>query len=97
MRSPDALPNRLLVAIGGNATHPDGIRGTVQEQNDLAAKTGKSLLPLMKRGSELVDHAWQRAGRRQDLDAAERGAGPHAADDARYLRRAQPGRHRAIS
>lgn len=54
MRSPDALPNRLLVAIGGNATHPDGIRGTVKEQNDLAAKTGKSLLPLMKRGGELI-------------------------------------------
>lgn len=54
MRSEDALPNRLLVAIGGNATHPDGIRGTVKEQNDLAAKTGKSLLPLMKRGGELI-------------------------------------------
>jgi carbamate kinase len=53
IRAEDALPNRLLVAIGGNATHPDGIRGTVKEQNDLAAKTGKALLPLMKRDGEL--------------------------------------------
>jgi carbamate kinase len=28
----DALPSRLLVAIGGNATHPENIRGTSDEQ-----------------------------------------------------------------
>jgi len=54
MRSEDALPKRLLVAIGGNATHPDGIRGTVEEQNELAAQTGTALLPLMKRAGELI-------------------------------------------
>jgi carbamate kinase len=54
MRSDSELPRRLLVAIGGNATHPDGIRGTVEEQNALAAQTGKALLPLMQRDSELI-------------------------------------------
>jgi carbamate kinase len=54
MRSDSDLPRRLLVAIGGNATHPDGIRGTVEEQNALAAQTGKALLPLMQRDGELI-------------------------------------------
>jgi carbamate kinase len=54
MRSDSELPRRLLVAIGGNATHPDGIRGTVEEQNALAAQTGKALLPLMQRDGELI-------------------------------------------
>jgi carbamate kinase len=50
----DAFPQRLLVAIGGNATHPEGIRGTAYEQAQLAAETGRSLLPLMELGSELI-------------------------------------------
>src|SRR5450830_1067704 len=54
MRSNGDLPERLLVAIGGNAIHPEGIRGTVEEQNALAAKTGMALLPLMQRGGELI-------------------------------------------
>lgn len=54
MRSDSELPHRLLVAIGGNATHPDGIRGTVEEQNALAAQTAKALLPLMQRDGELI-------------------------------------------
>jgi carbamate kinase len=54
IRSDSELPERLLVAIGGNATHPDGIRGTAEEQNDLAAQTGESLLPLMQRPGELI-------------------------------------------
>jgi carbamate kinase len=54
IRPDKALPKRLLVAIGGNATHPDGIRGTVEEQNALAAKTGTALLPLMKRKGDLI-------------------------------------------
>ena len=54
MRSERDFPKRLLVAIGGNAIHPDGIRGTVQEQGRLAETTGKSLLPLMELGNELI-------------------------------------------
>jgi carbamate kinase len=54
MRSERDFPNRLLVAIGGNAIHPEGIRGTVQEQGRLAAAAGKSLLPLMELGNELI-------------------------------------------
>ena len=50
----DAFPRRLLVAIGGNATHPEGIRGTAHEQTQLAAATGRSLLPLMELDGELI-------------------------------------------
>ena len=48
------IPKRLLIAVGGNAIHPGGIEGTVQEQVDLAAKTGAALLPIMQMDNELV-------------------------------------------
>lgn len=48
------LPSRLLVAIGGNATHPDNIRGTSDEQKDLASRTAQALLPLAKLNNELI-------------------------------------------
>lgn len=51
------MPNeseRLLIAVGGNAIHPGGIRGTVEEQRALAARTGQSLLPIMRQCPELV-------------------------------------------
>ncbi len=48
------IPDRLVIAIGGNATHPEGIRGTSREQRELAAATGKSLLPLLERDTELI-------------------------------------------
>ncbi|MBI3128457.1 MAG: carbamate kinase [Candidatus Tectomicrobia bacterium] len=48
------LPRRLLVAIGGNATHPGNIRGTPQEQIVIAKATAQSLLPLMELDNELV-------------------------------------------
>ena len=48
------IPQRLVIAIGGNATHPEGIRGTPQEQADVAAKLGKALLPLMELNTELI-------------------------------------------
>ena len=48
------IPERLLVAIGGNTIHPEGISGTVEEQLSYAAATGRSLLPLMRLGRELV-------------------------------------------
>ncbi len=49
-----ALPRRLLIAIGGNATHPGGIQGTPREQLELAAATGRALLPIMTLDNELV-------------------------------------------
>ena len=49
-----ALPNRLLVAIGGNATHPGHIKGTAAEQASIAAETGRALLPLMALDNELI-------------------------------------------
>lgn len=48
------IPPRLVIAIGGNATHPEGIRGTASEQAELAAATAKSLLPLLELDSELI-------------------------------------------
>jgi len=48
------VPDRLLVAIGGNATHPDNIAGTSDEQRVLAAATATSLLPLTLNVGELV-------------------------------------------
>ncbi len=48
------LPPRLLVAVGGNAIHPEGILGTVAEQASYAAAAGQSLLPLMTLGNQLV-------------------------------------------
>jgi carbamate kinase len=52
-RNPD-IPDRILVAIGGNATHPPGIMGTPEEQEAIAHATGRALLPLMKLNNELV-------------------------------------------
>jgi carbamate kinase len=44
----------LLVAIGGNATHPRDIKGTAAEQFAVAAATGRDLLPLMTLDRELI-------------------------------------------
>ena len=49
-----ANPNRLMVAIGGNATHPEDIKGTSQEQKTIAAMTAEALLPLMMLDNELI-------------------------------------------
>ncbi len=54
MPAPFQIPDRLLVAIGGNATHPDDIAGTSREQKEIAANTAQSLLPLALRDNELV-------------------------------------------
>ena len=48
------VPEKLLVAVGGNAIHPEGISGTVEEQLRYARAAGRSLLPLMRLGRELV-------------------------------------------
>lgn len=51
---PVEIPQRLLVAIGGNATHPEDIAGTSEEQANIAAQTAKALLPLTTLDNELV-------------------------------------------
>ena len=48
------LPKRILVAVGGNATHPEDIAGTSREQKDIAARTAQALLPLALADNELV-------------------------------------------
>lgn len=47
-------PRRLLVAIGGNATHPENIRGTTEQQVEVAAQAADALLPLMRQDNHLV-------------------------------------------
>jgi carbamate kinase len=39
-------PDRLIIAIGGNATHPENITGTSDEQRHIAKLTADALLPL---------------------------------------------------
>jgi carbamate kinase len=51
---PLPMPGRLLVAIGGNATHPETIEGTSIEQKAIAADTARALLPLALMDNELV-------------------------------------------
>jgi carbamate kinase len=54
MASPGTIPERILVAIGGHATHPEDIEGTSAEQKAIAADTASALLPLAMRNNELV-------------------------------------------
>ncbi|MBK8008829.1 MAG: carbamate kinase [Rhizobiales bacterium] len=51
---PRPFPSRLVVAIGGNATHPENIRGTSREQKEIARITAQALLPLARLENELV-------------------------------------------
>ena len=48
------IPDRILVAIGGNATHPEDIEGTSDEQKAIAATTAKALLPLALLDNQLI-------------------------------------------
>ncbi len=50
----DELPARLLVAVGGNATHPEDIEGTSEEQAAMAERTATALLPLTSLENELI-------------------------------------------
>ena len=52
--NPIGIPDRLIIAIGGNAIHPEGIRGTATHQGQLAADTARALLPLMELGKQLI-------------------------------------------
>jgi carbamate kinase len=44
----------LLVAIGGNATHPEDIRGTTEEQEVVAESAAEGLLPLIRATDRLL-------------------------------------------
>ena len=52
--SPSDLPSRLLIAVGGNAIHPEGIKGTPEEQMTVAADAAQTLLPILELERELV-------------------------------------------
>jgi carbamate kinase len=54
MASAVDIPDRILVAIGGNATHPQEIEGTSAEQKAIAADTAAALLPLAMLDNQLV-------------------------------------------
>ncbi len=54
MPGPSDLPRRIVVAIGGNATHPEGIAGTSEQQKAVAASAAHALLPLALADNELV-------------------------------------------
>jgi carbamate kinase len=45
---------RLVVAIGGNATHPENIRGTTGEQEEIAGRAARSLRPLVQAVPQIV-------------------------------------------
>jgi carbamate kinase len=48
------IPDSLLVAIGGNATHPEDIRGTTEEQEVVADRAAQSLLPLVRANNRIL-------------------------------------------
>ena len=54
MNADKDVPRRLLVAIGGNATHPEEIAGTAQEQREIADHTAAALLPLTLQDNQLI-------------------------------------------
>jgi len=49
-----SLPDKLIVALGGNAMHPAGIKGTGEEQFEIAAEASTGLLPLLRDVPQLV-------------------------------------------
>ncbi len=54
MRTLNEVPRRLVIAIGGNAVHPEDISGTSDEQKSVARQTAEALLPLAQIDNELV-------------------------------------------
>jgi carbamate kinase len=48
------MPKRLIIAIGGNATHPETIKGTADEQVEVMGQTAVALLPLARLDTELI-------------------------------------------
>ena len=54
MNSNKEFPKRIIVALGGNAIHPAGIKGTSEEQVTIAEETADVLLPLLELENELI-------------------------------------------
>ncbi len=54
MNNGDEKKERVLIAIGGNATHPTRRPGTVEQQIEFAVKTGKALLPILEMDNHLI-------------------------------------------
>ena len=54
MNSNKEFPKRIIVALGGNAIHPVGIKGTSEEQVAIAVETANILLPLLELENELI-------------------------------------------
>lgn len=54
MKTDNPIPKRLLIAVGGNAIHPAGIKGTSEEQMAIAATTARTLLPVLQLDNELI-------------------------------------------
>ena len=54
MRIRYAIPDRILIAVGGNAIHPGTSDGTVDQQLAIAAHTSDCLLPIMLMNKELI-------------------------------------------
>jgi carbamate kinase len=48
------IPASLLVAIGGNATHPESIKGTTEEQEVVADRAARALMPLIQANNRLL-------------------------------------------
>ena len=48
------VPDSLIVAIGGNATHPENIRGTTEEQEVVADTAAQALLPLIRANNRIL-------------------------------------------
>lgn len=48
------MPDKLIIALGGNAIHPAGIKGTGEEQFEIAAEASNALLPLLRDIPQLV-------------------------------------------
>ena len=49
-----SLPRRLIIALGGNAIHPAGIKGTGKEQFQIAAEASNGLLPILRDIPQLI-------------------------------------------
>ena len=54
MNGSKGFPKRIIVALGGNAIHPAGIKGTSEEQVAIAKETADVLLPLLELENELI-------------------------------------------
>ena len=54
MNGSKEFPKRIIVALGGNAIHPAGIKGTSEEQVAIAKETADVLLPLLELENKLI-------------------------------------------